>query len=110
VLFRERSECLRIHTLSLLEHLLKPPGHHTDQQHARLSPNVLEGVCRPGSDDTIYRAVKDLGFSHVSARPKAYEQDADAMDASSAKPPSRGSRLAGFSQSERSNFPGGAHF
>ena len=29
------------------------------------------------SDDTIYRALKDLGFSHVSARPKAYKQDAD---------------------------------
>jgi transposase len=26
------------------------------------------------SDDTIYRALKDLGFSHVSARPKAYKQ------------------------------------
>ena len=33
------------------------------------------------SDDTIYRAWKDLGFSHVSARPKAYKQDADAMAA-----------------------------
>jgi transposase len=33
------------------------------------------------SDDTIYRALKDLGFSHVSARPKAYKQDADAMAA-----------------------------
>ena len=33
------------------------------------------------SDDTIYRALKDLGFSHVSARPKAYRQDADAMAA-----------------------------
>ena len=32
------------------------------------------------SDDTIYRALKDLGFSHVSARPKAYKQDADAME------------------------------
>ena len=32
------------------------------------------------SDDTIYRALKDLGFSHVSARPKAYKQDPDAMD------------------------------
>jgi len=31
------------------------------------------------SDDTIYRALKDLGFSHVSARPKAYKQDPDAM-------------------------------
>ena len=33
------------------------------------------------SDDTIYRAMKELGFSHVSARPKAYKQDAEAMDA-----------------------------
>jgi transposase len=33
------------------------------------------------SDDTIYRALKDLGFSHVSARPKAYKQDAEAMAA-----------------------------
>ena len=33
------------------------------------------------SDDTIYRALKDLDFSHVSARPKAYKQDADAMEA-----------------------------
>jgi transposase len=32
------------------------------------------------SDDTIYRALKDLGFSHVSARPKAYKQDAEAME------------------------------
>ena len=32
------------------------------------------------SDDTIYRALKELGFSHVSARPKAYKQDAEAMD------------------------------
>ena len=33
------------------------------------------------SDDTIYRALKDLDFSHVSARPKAYKQDAEVMDA-----------------------------
>ena len=33
------------------------------------------------SGDTIYRALKELGFSHVSARPKAYKQDPDAMDA-----------------------------
>jgi transposase len=33
------------------------------------------------SDDTIYRALKTLGFSHVSARPKAYKQDRDAMEA-----------------------------
>ena len=33
------------------------------------------------SDDTVYRALKDLGFSHVSARPKAYKQDAEAIAA-----------------------------
>jgi putative transposase len=33
------------------------------------------------SDDTIYRALNDLGFSHVSARPKAYKQDPDAIAA-----------------------------
>ena len=33
------------------------------------------------SDDTIYRALKELGFSHVSARPKAYKQDAEAIEA-----------------------------
>jgi hypothetical protein len=32
-------------------------------------------------DDTIYRALKDFGFSHVSARPKAYKQDAEAVEA-----------------------------
>ena len=33
------------------------------------------------SDDTVYRALKKLGFSHVSARPKAYKQDTDAVEA-----------------------------
>jgi transposase len=33
------------------------------------------------SDDTVYRALKDLGFSHLSARPKAYKQDPDAVAA-----------------------------
>ena len=33
------------------------------------------------SDDTVYRALKALGFSHVSARPRAYKQDADAIEA-----------------------------
>src|SRR5499425_1359874 len=32
------------------------------------------------SDDTVYRALKDLGFSHVSARPRAYKQDTEAME------------------------------
>jgi len=33
------------------------------------------------SDDTVYRALKALGFSHVSARPRAYKQSADAIEA-----------------------------
>jgi transposase len=33
------------------------------------------------SDDTIYRGLKKLGFSHVSARPKAYKQNAEVMEA-----------------------------
>jgi len=33
------------------------------------------------SDDTVYRALKELGFSHVSARPKAYKQAPEAMEA-----------------------------
>jgi transposase len=39
------------------------------------------GVGISVSDDTVYRALKDLGFSHLSARPKAYKQDADALAA-----------------------------
>jgi Winged helix-turn helix len=31
-------------------------------------------------DDTVYRALKELGFSHVSARPKAYKQNSAAID------------------------------
>jgi len=31
------------------------------------------------SDDTIYRALKKLGFSHMSARPKAYKQNAEGI-------------------------------
>src|SRR3974377_525184 len=33
------------------------------------------------SDDTVYRALRDLGFSHVSARPRAYKQGSEAIDA-----------------------------
>ena len=33
------------------------------------------------SDDTVYRALKGLGFSHVSARPRAYKQDPEAIEA-----------------------------
>jgi putative transposase len=33
------------------------------------------------SDDTVYRALKELGFSHLSARPRAYKQDPAEIDA-----------------------------
>jgi transposase len=33
------------------------------------------------SDDTVYRSLKGLGFSHVSARPRAYKQNAEAIEA-----------------------------
>jgi transposase len=33
------------------------------------------------SDDTVYRALRDLGFSHVSARPRAYKQDGEVIEA-----------------------------
>ena len=33
------------------------------------------------SDDTVYRALKELGFSHVSARPKAHKQNAEVIEA-----------------------------
>jgi transposase len=33
------------------------------------------------SDDTVYRALKALGFSHISARPRAHKQDPDEIDA-----------------------------
>jgi transposase len=32
------------------------------------------------SDDTICRALEDLGFSHVSARPKAHKQAPEVME------------------------------
>jgi putative transposase len=33
------------------------------------------------SDDTIYRTLHKLGFSHLSARPKSYKQDVEAIEA-----------------------------
>jgi transposase len=33
------------------------------------------------SDDTIYRALKALGFAHMSARPRAYKQDGESLTA-----------------------------
>jgi putative transposase len=33
------------------------------------------------SDDTVYRALKELGFSHISARPRSYQQAAEEIAA-----------------------------
>ena len=33
------------------------------------------------SDDTIYRTLHKLGFSHLSARPRAYKQDPEVIEA-----------------------------
>jgi len=46
-----------------------------------LSMRLYEEFGLSVSDDTIYRALKKLGFSHISARPKAYKQNAEAMEA-----------------------------
>ena len=53
------------------------PGKLTEEHKAFLVRLVDISV----SDDTVYRALKALGFSHVSARPKAYKQNEDAMEA-----------------------------
>jgi transposase len=48
------------------------------------------------SNDMVYRALKDLSFSHVSALARAYKQDADAMEAfKKAFPPARDYRQPG---------------
>src|SRR5215813_6283065 len=49
-------------------------------------------------DDTIYRALKKLGFSHMSARPKAYKQNAEAMDAFEKTSPSVWRKFAAATQ------------
>src|SRR5215204_2391422 len=42
---------------------------------------AVHGVVRWRGCDLIMQLHEALGFSHVSARPKAYKQDPDAMDA-----------------------------
>ena len=44
VRFHQRAVCLCIHTLSFLEHLLKPAWRHTDQQDPGLGSDILKGV------------------------------------------------------------------
>jgi len=51
VLFHERPVCLRIHTLSLPEHLLETPRRHADQQHTGLRPDVLERMHGSAGDE-----------------------------------------------------------
>src|SRR5262249_19440067 len=66
---------------------------------------LYEEVGLSGSDDTVYRALKNLGFSHVSARPKAYKQNAEAMHVVKKTSPSvwrRASRHSPPAQRERS--------
>jgi putative transposase len=41
-----------------------------------LTTRLHEEFGRSVSDDTIYKALKGLSFSHLRARPKAYKQDA----------------------------------
>lgn len=41
------------------------------------------------SDDTVYRMLKSLGFSHVSARPKAYRQNEETLAAFKKTSPAR---------------------
>ena len=61
------------------------------------------------SDDTVYRALKDLGFSHVSARPKAYRQDHEAMEAfKKTLPPDRKSTRLNSSHRSLSRMPSSA--
>src|SRR6476659_3856431 len=59
-----------------------PAGHGVVRWRAcDLIMRLYEEFALSVSDDTIYRALKGLGFLHVSARPKAYKQDAEAIDA-----------------------------
>jgi tripartite-type tricarboxylate transporter receptor subunit TctC len=73
-----------------------PAGGPTDtlarilSEHMRISlgqPVIIENVSGAGGSIGVGRvaraapALKNLGFSHVSARPKAYKQNAEAMDA-----------------------------
>jgi transposase len=60
------------------------------------------------SDDTVYRALKNLGFSHLSARPRAYKQDPEAMEAFKkiSHPPGGSPRAARAGHSGRGLVPG----
>lgn len=46
------------------------------------------------SDSTVYRLLEELGFSHVSARPKAYKQNEEVLDAFKKTSPTKWRRSA----------------
>ena len=58
------------------------------------------------SDSTVYRILDDLGFSHVSARPKAYKQNEEALAAFKKTSPVRWRRSATSSTPERRSKSG----
>lgn len=53
------------------------------------------------SDSTVYRILDELGFSHVSARPKAYRQNEEALSAFKKTSPKKWRKSATRSAPER---------
>jgi transposase len=72
---RRRAAALNISGVKILQNRVAKTvsRHQLGQPHQEFGISV--------SDDTVYRTLKDLGFSHVSARPRAYKQNAEAMEA-----------------------------
>jgi transposase len=58
------------------------------------------------SDSTVYRLLDDLGFSHVSARPKAYKQNEEALAAFKKTSPRKSRKSATRSAPERRSKSG----
>ena len=58
------------------------------------------------SDSTVYRILDDLGFSHVSARPKAYKQNEETLAAFKKTSPTRSRKSATGSAPERPSRSG----
>src|SRR5260370_34085296 len=63
--------------ISLRPRVRRASFRHSASSHSPL----LVGICFNLVLCVIARALKDLGFSHVRARPKAYKQTAEALDA-----------------------------
>lgn len=58
------------------------------------------------SDSTVYRILDDLGFSHVSARPKAYKQNEEALAVFKKTSPTKSRKSATGSALERPSRSG----